>query len=87
MRAIGNKIIIEIDKEPKQTKAGLLLPADSTKGYKVGKVVEVGPGEKDTPMEVAVGDTIYVPKNAGVVIVVDEKEYTVVGRLDVLAIG
>jgi chaperonin GroES len=86
MRAIGNKIIIEIDKDPKQTKAGLLLPSDVTKGYKVGKVIEVGPGEKDIPMSVSKGDTIYVPSHSGTIIIVDEKEYTVVSQLDVLAI-
>lgn len=86
MKTIGNKIIIEIDKEPEQTKAGLLIPADSKKSYKVGKVVEVGDGEKDHPMLVAKGDTIYVPSHSGTVVVIDEKEYTVVSQLDVLVI-
>lgn len=86
MKAIGNKIIIEIDKEPEQTKAGLLIPADSKKGYKVGKVIEVGEGEKDHPMLVSKDDIIYVPSHSGTIIVVDEKEYTVVSQLDVLVI-
>lgn len=86
MKVLGNRIIIEVDKEPEQTHAGLFKPESATKAYKVGKVVEVGPGEKGTPMDVKVGDTIYVQKHAGTEIEIDDKEYTVVSQIDVLVV-
>jgi chaperonin GroES len=86
MKAVGNKIIIELEKENEQTKAGLFMPEDATKSYKIGKVVSVGPGEKDTPMEIAVGDRVMVQKRAGSEVIIDEKPYTVVSQLEVLVV-
>jgi len=86
MKAIGNKIIIVVDKPQEKTKAGLFMPEDVNTDYKIGTVITTGPGEKDNPMQVSEGDRIIVQKRAGTEVVIDEKPYTVVSQLDILAI-
>lgn len=86
MKAIGNKIILEIDKPQEKTKAGLFMPEDANMDYKIGTVVSAGPGEKDNPMQVTEGDRVIVQKRAGTEVMIDDKPYTVVGQLDILVV-
>ena len=45
-----------------------------------------GPGKKDEPMEVKVGDVVLYGKYAGTEVTVDEKKYLIVKQSDILAI-
>ena len=46
----------------------------------------VGPGAKDEPMEVKVGDEVLYGKYAGTEVTVDNKKYLIVKQSDILAI-
>ena len=45
-----------------------------------------GPGKKDEPMEVKVGDMVLYGKYAGTEVTVDDKKYLIVKQSDILAI-
>ena len=51
-----------------------------------GVIVAVGPGAKDEPMEVKVGDTVLYGKYAGTEVTVETKKYLIVKQSDILAI-
>ena len=50
------------------------------------RVVAVGPGAKDEPMEVKAGETVLYGKYAGTEVTVDGKKYLIVKQSDILAI-
>ena len=45
-----------------------------------------GPGKKDEPMEVKVGDVVLYGKYAGTEVTFDDKKYLIVKQSDILAI-
>ena len=49
-------------------------------------MVAIGPGSKDEPMEVKVGETVLYGKYAGTEVTVDTKKYLIVKQSDILAI-
>ena len=51
-----------------------------------GTVVAAGPGKKDEPMEVKVGDVVIYGKYAGTDVSVDGKDYLIMKQSDILAI-
>ena len=51
-----------------------------------GKVVACGPGKKDEPMEVKVGDEVLYGKYAGTEVTVEDKKYLIVRQSDIMAI-
>ena len=51
-----------------------------------GKVIAVGSGKKDEPMELKVGDTVLYGKYSGTEITVDGKDYLMMRQSDVLAV-
>ena len=48
-------------------------------------MLAVGPGKKDEPMEVKVGDSVLYGKYAGTEITVDGKNYLIMKQSDILA--
>ena len=76
--------------EPKEaetkTAGGLYIPDTAKEKPQQGKVIAAGPGKKDEPMEVKVGDEVLYGKYAGTEVTVDDKKYLIVKQSDILAI-
>ena len=69
-----------------RTASGIFIPDTAKEKPQQGAIVAVGPGKKDEPMEVKVGDTVLYGKYAGTEITVDDKKYLIVKQSDILAI-
>jgi len=65
---------------------GLLLPDTAKEKPQRGKVVAVGKGGKDEPMELKVGDQVLYGKYAGTELTVEGKDYLMMRQSDVLAV-
>ena len=76
--------------EPKEaetkTASGLYIPDTAKEKPQEGKVIAAGPGKKDEPMEVKVGDEVIYGKYAGTEVTVEGKKYLIVKQSDILAI-
>ena len=76
--------------EPKEaetkTASGIYIPDTAKEKPQQGKVIAVGPGKKDEPMEVKVGDEVLYGKYAGTEVTVEDKKYLIVKQSDILAI-
>ena len=76
--------------EPKEaeikTASGIYIPDTAKEKPQQGTVVAAGPGKKDEPMELKVGDVVIYGKYAGTEITVEDKKYLIVKQSDVLAI-
>ncbi|HDH63271.1 MAG TPA: co-chaperone GroES [Firmicutes bacterium] len=91
LKPIGDKIVVEPEKEEEVTKSGIVLPDTAKEKPQKGKVIAVGPGKvldngERSPMEVKEGDTVIYSKYAGTEVKIDDKEYLILSQRDILAI-
>ena len=86
IRPLADRVLIEPKEAETKTAGGLYIPDTAKEKPQQGKVVAAGPGKKDEPMEVKVGDEVLYGKCAGTEVTVDDKKYLIVKQSDILAI-
>lgn len=68
------------------TAGGLYIPDTAKEKPQQGTVVAAGPGKKDEPMEVSVGDVVLYGKYSGTEVSYEGKKYLIMKQSDILAI-
>ena len=86
IRPLADRVVIEPKAAETQTASGLYIPDTAKEKPQQGVVVAVGPGKKDEPMEVKVGDVVIYAKYAGTDVSVEGKDYLIMRQSDILAI-
>ena len=87
LRPLGANVVVRADAVEEKTKSGIFIPDTASKEKPMqGKVIAVGPGKKDEPMEVKVGEEVLYGKYAGTEVTVEDKKYLIVKQSDILAI-
>jgi len=87
VKPISDHIVIEPIKGEEKTRSGILLPTTAEKERpEQGRVIAVGPGKKNIPMEVKVGDKVIFSKYGPSEIKIEDKDYLIAKQEDVLAI-
>ena len=85
LKPLGTRVVVEPKEAETMTAGGLYIPDNTKEKPQQGTVVAVGPGSKDEPMELKVGDTVLYGKYAGTEVTVQDKKYLIVKQADVLA--
>lgn len=91
LKPLGNRVVVEPLEQEEVTAGGIVLPETAKEKPQKGKVLSVGPGERDEdgdriPLDVATGDTVLFAKYAGTEIKVDGKKLLILRESDLLAI-
>jgi len=91
LKPLGNRVVVEPYEQEEVTAGGIVLPETAKEKPQKGKVISVGPGERDEdgdyiPMDVKEGDTVLFAKYAGTEIKVDGKKLLILRESDLLAI-
>ena len=86
IKPLADRVVIEPKEAETRTASGIFIPDTAKEKPQQGAIVAVGPGKKDEPMEVKVGDVVLYGKYAGTEITVDDKKYLIVKHSDILAI-
>ena len=86
IKPLADRVLIEPKEAETKTAAGIYIPDTAKEKPQQGTVVAVGPGKKDEPMEVKVGDVVLYGKYAGTEVTVDTKDYMIMKQSDILAI-
>lgn len=86
IKPLADRVLIEPKEAEVKTASGIFIPDTAKEKPQQGKVVAAGPGKKDEPMEVKVGDEVLYGKYAGTEVTVDDKKYLIVKQSDILAI-
>ena len=86
LKPLGSRVIIKKLEAEEKTVGGIILTSSAKEKPQTAEVVAVGPGTKDEPMEVKVGDTVVFSKFAGTDVKYDGCEYTIMNQSDILAI-
>ena len=83
---MADRVLIEPKEAETKTASGIYIPDTAKEKPQQGKVIAAGPGKKDEPMEVKVGDEVLYGKYAGTEVTVEDKKYLIVKQSDILAI-
>ncbi|MCB8995637.1 MAG: co-chaperone GroES [Bacteroidales bacterium] len=86
LKPLADRVLIEPKEAETKTASGIFIPDTAREKPQQGKVVAVGPGNKDEKMEVKVGDLVLYGKYSGTEITVEGKDYLIMKQSDILAI-
>ena len=86
IKPLADRVLIQPKEAETKTASGIFIPDTAKEKPQEGVVIAVGPGKKDEPMEVAVGECVLYGKYAGTEVTVDDKKYLIVKQSDILAV-
>lgn len=91
LKPLGSRVVVEPVEQEEVTAGGIVLPETAKEKPQKGKVLSIGPGERDDdgeriPMDVSVGDTVLYAKYAGTEIKVEGQKLLILKESDLLAI-
>jgi chaperonin GroES len=91
LKPLGNRVVVEPVEQEEITAGGIVLPETAKEKPQKGKVLSIGPGDRDDkgkyiPMDVKENDTVLFAKYAGTEIKVEGKKLLILRESDLLAI-
>ena len=91
LKPLGNRVVVEPLEQEEVTAGGIVLPETAKEKPQKGKVLSIGPGDRNdkgerVPLDVAEGDTVLFAKYAGTEIKIDGKKLLILRESDILAI-
>lgn len=86
LKPLADRVIVEVAQAEEKTKSGIIIPDTAKEKPQRGKVVAVGPGKKDEPMTVSVGDTVLYGKYSGTEVTYEGKDFLIMKESDIYAI-
>ncbi len=84
IKPLDDRVLIELVEEEEEKVGSIIIPDTAKEKPRMGKVVAVGTDE-DLQEKIKVGDKIIFSKYSGDEIKIDNKEYLIVQRSDILA--
>ncbi len=85
LKPLADRVVIEPAEAEQKTAGGIIIPDTAKEKPQKGTVVAVGPGKKDEPMTLKVGDTVLYGKYSGTEITLDGTHYLIMKEADVYA--
>lgn len=86
VKPLADRVLIQPAEAEQKTAGGIIIPDTAKEKTQRGTVVAVGPGKKDEPLTVKVGDLVLYGKYAGTEITVDGSDYLIMRESDIVAI-
>ncbi len=91
LKPLGSRVVVEPIEVEEVTAGGIVLPETAKEKPQKGKVLSVGPGDRDEDgdrikMDVEENDVVLFAKYAGTEIKVDGKKLLILRESDLLAI-
>jgi chaperonin GroES len=86
IKPLADRVVVEPAAAEEKTASGIFIPDTAKEKPQKGTVVAVGPGKKDEPTTVKVGDTVLYGKYAGTELNIDGSDYLIMRESDILAI-
>ena len=85
IKPLADRVLIEPAAAETTTASGIIIPDNAQEKPQRGTVVAVGPGKKDEPTTVKVGDTVLYGKYSGTDLNLDGVDYMIMREADILA--
>lgn len=85
IKPLADRVVMEREESESQI-GGIILPDAAKEKQEIARIVAVGPGKADEPMNVQVGDRVLVEKYSAQEVVIDGSEYLIAKASEILAI-
>ena len=86
IKPLADRVLIEPLEAETKTASGIIIPDTAKEKPQKGNIVAVGPGTKENPVTVKVGNTVLYGKYSGTELKLDGKDYLIMRESDILAI-
>jgi chaperonin GroES len=86
IKPLADRVLVEPLEAETKTASGIIIPDTAKEKPQKGIVIAVGPGTKDEPLTVKVGDTVLYGKYSGTELKLEGTEYLMMRESDILAI-
>jgi chaperonin GroES len=83
---LHDRVIVRPAKAEEKTAGGIIIPDTAKEKPQRGIVIAAGPGKKDEPVTVKVGDTVLYGKYSGTEIQLEGDDLLIMRESDILAI-
>jgi chaperonin GroES len=86
VQPLADRVLVEPAPAEEKTAFGIIIPDTAKEKPQRGTVVAAGPGKKDEPITLKVGDTVLYGKYSGTELAVDGKDYLIMRESDIYAV-
>ena len=86
IKPLADRVLVEPAAAETNTSSGIIIPDTAKEKPQKGNIVAVGPGTKDNPITVKVGDVVLYGKYSGTELNHEGKDYLIMKENDILAI-
>jgi len=86
IKPLSDRVVVQAAEAEETTKGGIIIPDTAKEKPQKGTIVAAGPGKKDEPTTVSVGDTVLYGKYAGTELNYEGNDYLIMRESDILAI-
>jgi chaperonin GroES len=86
IKPLADRVLIEPAEAEEKSAGGIIIPDTAKEKPQRGTVVAAGPGKKDEPLTVKVGDNVLYSKYAGTELTHEGNTYLILREADIVAI-
>ena len=86
IKPLADRVLVEPLEAETKTASGIIIPDTAKEKPQKGSIVAVGPGTKENPVTVKVGNSVLYGKYSGTELKLDGKDYLIMRESDILAI-
>ena len=86
IKPLADRVLVEPSAAETKTASGIIIPDSAQEKPQKGKIIAVGPGTKDNPVTLKVGDNILYGKYSGTELKHENINYLIMRESDILAI-
>lgn len=77
MRLLADKILVLRDSSENKLESGIIIPEQSVQKKNTGKIIAVGPGTPNSPVNVSVGEKVSFNPHAGSSVEIEGVEHLI----------
>lgn len=81
-----DRVVVIPKPNEEKTASGIILPQEGKEKSQIGTITAIGPGTKDNPMTLKVGDRVLCSKYGYTEITLNGEEHLILRASDVLAV-
>lgn len=85
-KPLADRVLVEPAAAEEKTASGIIIPDTAKEKPQQGKIVAIGTGTKDEPINVKVGDQVLYGKYSGTEVTIDGSEYLIMKESDIYGI-
>jgi len=86
IKPLADRVLVEPSAAETKTASGIIIPDTAQEKPQKGRIVAVGPGTKENPITLKVGDQILYGKYSGTELKHEKSDYLIMRESDILAI-